>query len=635
MDKTKNQMDGLKILYLEESEFDVEIVKYIFKREHIDINLKQVSNKKDYIRQLKDFRPDLVLANFSQPSIECIEALHIVRKTDPDMPFIFLSGIMGEENAIEVIKSGATDYVLKHRLSRLIPAIRRALLEAREKAKRIHAEKLKQRYDFIVNASRSMFTLIDRKYIYEAVNDAFCRAHKKARREIIGKSIAQIWGKNVFEKFIKKNFEKSFSDNVVRYQAWFEVPESGLRCYEVTIYPYKEYEQDVTHAVVDTMDITDRQKAEAQQALLYAAIEQSAEIVCITNAKGIIEYVNSSYLVATGYESRDLLGKSYEIMLSKEYSDKFFNEIIKIINRENLWRGNMNILKKNGKSLEAYTSISPVRNAMGEIINFVAVQRDITDEIRLQNYLQRAQRMETIGTLAGGIAHDFNNILATIIGYTDIAMQDLPKDHSSFHDLEQILKASNRAKDLVNKILTFSRQMESKTESVSLVSYIQDTVRMLEGSIPKKIKIKTSLDSECPQVIADPSHLHQIIMNICTNAFYSMQKKGGYLYIKLKCQIVDDKFLSKYPNLRKGKYARMDFRDTGTGIKHDIIERIFEPFFTTKPVSEGTGLGLSVVHGLVKNMNGEILVESKSGKGSTFSVLLPAGKTRRVKKKSK
>jgi len=329
------------------------------------------------------------------------------------------------------------------------------------------------------------------------------------------------------------------------------------------------------------------------------------------------------------------LGKSYEIMLSKEYSDKFFNEIIKIINRENLWRGNMNILKKNGKSLEAYTSISPVRNAMGEIINFVAVQRDITDEIRLQNYLQRAQRMETIGTLAGGIAHDFNNILATIIGYTDIAMQDLPKDHSSFHDLEQILKASNRAKDLVNKILTFSRQMESKTESVSLVSYIQDTVRMLEGSIPKKIKIKTSLDSECPPVIADPSHLHQITMNICTNAFYSMQKKGGYLYIKLKCQIVDDKFLSKYPNLRKGKYARMDFRDTGTGIKHDIIERIFEPFFTTKPVSEGTGLGLSVVHGLVKNMNGEILVESKSGKGSTFSVLLPAGKTRRVKKKSK
>jgi signal transduction histidine kinase len=242
--------------------------------------------------------------------------------------------------------------------------------------------------------------------------------------------------------------------------------------------------------------------------------------------------------------------------------------------------------------------------------------------------------METIGTLAGGIAHDFNNILATIIGYTDIAMQDLPNDHSSFQDLEQILKASNRAKDLVNKILTFSRQMESKTESISLVSYIQDTVRMLGGSITDKIKIKTSLDHDCPPVTADPSHLHQIIVNICTNAFHAMQKKGGCLYINLKSQDADDKFLTRYPNLRKGKYVRMDFRDTGLGMKQDIIERIFEPFFTTKPVGEGTGLGLSVVHGLVKNMNGEILVESKPGKGSTFSVLLPAGKTRMVKKKS-
>jgi signal transduction histidine kinase len=319
-------------------------------------------------------------------------------------------------------------------------------------------------------------------------------------------------------------------------------------------------------------------------------------------------------------------------MLTQEHDNKFYYEMSNSIHRENLWRGNMKIRKKNGESLEVYTSVSPVRNSNGKIINHVIVQRDITDETRLQNYLQRAQRMETIGTLAGGIAHDFNNILATIIGYTDIAMQDLPYDHSSFRDLEQILKASNRAKDLVNKILTFSRQVESKTESISLVSYIKDTVRMLEGSIPEKIKVKTSLEDHCPPVTADPSQLHQIIVNICTNAFYAMQKKGGQLSINLKSLNAEDKFLIKYPNLRKGKYVRMDFRDNGEGIKQEIIERIFEPFFTTKPVGEGTGLGLSVVHGLVKNMNGEILVESKPGKGSTFSVLLPAGKIQMTKK---
>jgi PAS domain S-box-containing protein len=626
-------MDGWKILYLEESEFDVEIVKYLFKREKIKIELKQVTNREDYMRQLRDFKPDIILANFSQPSFECIEALNAVRESDPDLPFIFLSGIMGEENAIEVIKSGATDYVLKHRLSRLIPAIKRALLEAREKAKRIHAEKLKQKYDFIVNASRSMFTLIDREYFYEAVNDAFCRAHRLDRSEIIGKSPAHIWGKEVFEKCIKNNFEKCFADNVVSYDAWFKVPEYGLRCFEVRFYPYKEYGQDVTHVMVDTMDITDRQKAEAQQALLYTAIEQSTEMVTITHSEGIIEYVNSSFLRSTGYSGRDVIGKSFEMITGNLHPDKFYNEISKSVRNKNGWRGNMKIRKKNGESLEVYTSISPVRDERGEIINHVTVQRDITDETRIQNYLERAQRMETIGTLAGGIAHDFNNILATIIGHADIAIQDLPERHSASHDLEQILKASNRAKDLVNKILTFSRQMDSKAKSISLASYIKDTVRMLEGSIPENIKIKTSLDHDCPPVAADPSHLHQIIVNICTNAFYAMQKRGGILSINLKSQNVDDKFLNKFPNFNKGNYVRMDFRDSGTGIRQDIIDRIFEPFFTTKPVGEGTGLGLSVVHGLVKNMKGEIFVESKPGKGSVFSIILPAAKMRVMKNK--
>jgi PAS domain S-box-containing protein len=626
-------MNGLKILYLEDSEFDVEIVRYLFEQEKIKFNLQQVSNREDYLKQLEDFKPDIILVNFSLRSFEGIEALHIVREKNPDMPVIFLSGILGEENVIEVLKSGATDYVLKHRLGRLIPAVHRALHENREKAKRIQAEKLIQKYDFIVNVSRSMFTLVDRQYVYEDVNDAFCRAHDLIRDEIIGKSLSKLWGNEVFEKYIKKNFDQSFSDNVVRYQAWFKVPKYGLRCFEVTFYPYKELGRDVTHTVVETIDITDRQKADALQKMLYTAIEQAAEIVCVTDSEGIIEYVNSAYLKVTGYKSKELIGKSFRIMLTKEHPDEFYDQISESISRENSWRGNMKIRKKNGDPIEVYSSISPVRNSKGEIIQHVAVQRDITDETRIQNYLQHVHRMETIGTLAGGIAHDFNNILATIIGHTEIAMEDLQKENPSFHDLEQILKASNRAKDLVNKILSFSRQMEPKIEAVNIGSHIQDTIRMLEGSIPEKIKIKTNLYEKCPPVLADPSHIHQVILNICTNAFYAMRKKGGTLYIKVQNQQLNDNFIRIYPNIRKGKYVRIDFRDTGIGMKQDIVKRIFEPFFTTKPVGEGTGLGLSVVHGLIKNMKGEILVESKPGKGSTFSVLLPVSKIRQVKKK--
>lgn len=504
-------MNKLKILYLEDSDFDVEIVRYLFEQEKINFHLLQVRNREDYIEQLEEFNPDVILANFSMRSFDGIEALYIIREKNQDIPVIYLSGILGEENVIEVLKSGATDYVLKHRLGRLIPAVQRALLEKREKTKRMHAEKLIQKYDFIFNTSRSMITLIDRQYIYGAVNDAFCRAHKLDRDKIIGQSISRIWGHEVFEKNIKRNFDESFSDEVVRYQASFKVPEYGLRCFEVTFHPYKEYGHEVTHTVVDTMDITEWQKPDA---------------------------------------------------------------------------------------------------------------------------FQHAQRMITIGTLAGGIAHDFNNILATIIGHTEIAMEDLPKEHSTFHDLEQILKASNRAKELTDKILSFSIQMEPKTEPVNMVSHIQDTIRMLEGSIPEKIKIVTDIKEKCPPVLADPSHIHQVILNICTNAFYAMREKGGTLNISMENQEVNDNFVKIYPNIRKGKYVRTDFRDTGTGMRQDIVKKIFEPFFTTKPTGEGTGLGLSVVHGLIKNMKGEILVESKSGKGSTFSVLLPVSKTRPVKKSS-
>jgi PAS domain S-box-containing protein len=626
-------MNGLKILYLEDSEFDVEIVRYLFEQEKIKFNLQQVSNREDYLRQLEDFKPDIILVNFSLRSFEGIEALHIVREKNPEMPVIFLSGILGEENVIEVLKSGATDYILKHRLGRLIPAVHRALHENREKAKRIQAEKLIHKYDFIVNVSRSMFTLVDRQYVYEDVNDAFCRAQDLIRDEIIGKSLSKLWGNEVFEKYIKKNFDQSFSDNIVRYQAWFKVPKYGLRCFEVTFYPYKELGRDVTHTVVETIDITDRQKADALHKMLYTAIEQAAEIVCVTDSEGIIEYVNSAYLKVTGYKLKELIGKRFKIMLTKEHPDEFYDQISESISRENNWRGNMKIRKKNGDPVEVYSSISPVRNSKGEIIQHVTVQRDITDETRIQNYLQHVHRMETIGTLAGGIAHDFNNILATIIGHTEIAMEDLQKENPSFHHLEQILKASNRAKDLVNKILSFSRQMEPKIEAVNIGSQIQDTIRMLEGSIPEKIKIKTNLNEKCPPVLADPSHIHQVILNICTNAFYAMRKKRGTLYISLQNQQLDDNFIRIYPNIRKGKYVRIDFRDTGTGMKQDIVKRIFEPFITTKPVGEGTGLGLSVVHGLIKNIKGEILVESKPGKGSTFSVLLPVSKIRPVRKK--
>jgi PAS domain S-box-containing protein len=744
-------MKTLRILYLEDTDYDVDLVREYLEEDGIVFDLIHVKTKEEFITALKEEELDIILADFSLPSFDGLEALDITQQLISDIPFIIISGVMGEELAIEALKSGATDYVLKQRLSRLVPSISRALLEANERATRLRAESERQKYDFIVNASRSMFTLVDRNYTYEAVNDAFCKAHNLVRDEIIGRSLKEVWGEESFDKYIKKNFDDSFRNNVVRYQAWFEVPSRGLRCFEVTFYPYKEKGDDVTHTVVDTMDITDKQKAEeamreseakyrllfdhAAEAILlekdglittcnaraveyfgypkeqlltkglldllvkvqpdgsdaskYAsklesitekgelfsiiwefkkkdkskfiadvsaasfqlkgeifyqffihditekakaeeslkrlaeAMEQSVELVAVTDIKGHFVYVNKAFVDKLEYPKKEIIGKHITQILPTAFSKDQLYEMNAVLADHKVWSGDIDILSKKKQQVLVSARVSPIRTKDGDITSYVYVLRDITEESKIKAYLRQAQKMETIGTLAGGIAHDFNNIIATISGHTDIALQDIKPDNPVYEDLEQIARATERAKGLVNQILTFSRQVETKPVEVSIDMLISEAIKLLAASVPNNIRIKQDMTADCGGVMADPSQLHQVIMNICTNAIYAMKDGGGMLHIRSKCIFPTQRLKSRFPELEDRQYISLTFKDTGAGMDTGTAERIFEPFFTTKPVGEGTGLGLSVVHGIVKNLEGEIFVESTPGKGSTFTILLP------------
>ena len=744
-------MRTLRILYLEDIDYDVELVKEFLEEDEIVFDLIHVKTKEDFITALKEEDLDIILADFSLPSFDGLEALDISKQLIQDIPFIIISGVMGEELAIEALKSGATDYVLKQRLSRLVPSISRALLEAHERSTRLKAESERQKYDFIVNASKSMFTLVDRNYTYEAVNDAFCKAHNLIRDEIIGKTLTEVWGEDDFEKYIRKNFDDSFKNNVVRYQAWFEVPSRGMRCFEVTFYPYKEEGDTVTHTVVDTMDITDKQKAEeamresetkyrllfdhAAEAILLEkdgmittcntraveyfgytkqellsknmlellvktqpdgrdarksatelqeitkngelfqinwefkkkdkstfiadviaasfqlkgeiflqffihditekakneeslkrlaeAMEQSAELIAVTDIKGHFVDVNKAYVDKLEYTKKEIIGKHFSKILPPDFPEENLDQMNAVLADHRVWSGDMDIISKNKRSLLVSARISPIRSKQGDINSFVYVLRDITEESKIKAYLRQAQKMETIGTLAGGIAHDFNNIIATIVGHTDIALQDVKPDQPVYEDIEQIAKATQRAKGLVNQILTFSRQVEIKPVEVSIDMLINEAIKLLAASVPNNIRIKQYMTADCGGVMADPSQLHQVIMNICTNAIYAMKEDGGSLQIRSRCLVPGQRLKSRFPGLEDKQYISLSFKDSGSGMDADTTERIFEPFFTTKPVGEGTGLGLSVVHGIVKNLDGEIFVESMQGKGSTFTILLP------------
>jgi PAS domain S-box-containing protein len=245
------------------------------------------------------------------------------------------------------------------------------------------------------------------------------------------------------------------------------------------------------------------------------------------------------------------------------------------------------------------------------------------ESLRIQAQLQQAQKMEAIGTLAGGIAHDFNNILSAVIGYTEIALADVPEGTSQHRNLQEVLKAGSRARDLVKQILTFSRQTKQELRPVQIKQIVSETLRLLRASLPTTVKISVDLQSDSA-VLAEPTQIHQVIMNLCTNAAHAMRATGGQLKIDLSNVELSGSLIEQQPYLTPGQYIRLRVIDTGHGMETAIVDRIFDPFFTTKERGEGTGMGLAVVLGIVKSHGGTITVESEMGKGSTFNIFLPA-----------
>jgi CheY-like chemotaxis protein len=242
--------------------------------------------------------------------------------------------------------------------------------------------------------------------------------------------------------------------------------------------------------------------------------------------------------------------------------------------------------------------------------------------------------MEAIGTLAGGIAHDFNNMLAGILGSAELVREDLPPNHPTQEYVESITTAGNRARELVQQILTFSRRQESEKRVLQLQPIVGECIKLLRSTIPAMVKITHHVDAICPPVFGDPTQIHQVIMNISTNAWQALPETGGHIHIRLHAVEVDPSMAANHRELHTGTFARLVITDNGHGMDAKTRDRIFEPFFTTKPASKGSGLGLSMVYGIIKSHRGAILVESESGHGTTFQIYLPASTGFRPKSSS-
>jgi signal transduction histidine kinase/ActR/RegA family two-component response regulator len=327
-----------------------------------------------------------------------------------------------------------------------------------------------------------------------------------------------------------------------------------------------------------------------------------------------ITLVNNNYF----FIGANVIGMFISYFLELSTRKEFYMRILLEQEKENVKTAN-NALEK--RVADRTQQLSDTNQDLKKEIEIR--QKFERERAELEKQLYQLQKMETIGTLAGGIAHDFNNILTPILGYTDMALEELPEESNLRFDLEQINNAAHRGKDLVQQVLTFSREVDFANKPIQLQPIISEALNLIKASFPPGVEIIQHFDQKIGTVLADPIHIHQIVMNLATNASHAMMKTGGTLEVGLDSVKIDQKAADKIANLKKGFYIRLKISDTGHGMDLKTKERIFEPFFTKKEVGSGSGLGLSVVHGIISNYGGAIVVDSTPGKGTTFVIYLP------------
>ena len=492
-----------------------------------------------------------------------------------------------------------------------------------EEMQRFHALLLEHMAEGIMLAQKK-----DQSIVY--ANPAFERMFGYSSGELLGK---QTWILDVPNNSQQKKISQDIAISMESTGSWHgklrNVRKDGSLFWgSVTITGFKHpLYGDVGIAVQE--DISARMDMEIERDRLASAIAQSGEIVIITDIEGNIQYVNPTFEAVTGYSREDAVGKNPRFLKGGTHNLDFYRHLWDTITAGQTWRGQLVNRKKDGTFYSEAATISPMRDASGEIVNFVAVKQDMTEYLKLREdseklkvQLLQSQKMEAVGRLAGGVAHDFNNMLSVILGYTELILTMTDSSNSIYSDLQEIYQAAERSKILTKQLLGFARKQTIAPKILGLNETIEGMLKMLRRLIGEDLELVWKPDPMLWSIRMDPSQIDQILVNLCVNSRDAIDKPGAII-IETGNVVLDRHFCGIAEGPVFGEYAMLAVSDTGRGMSKEILDHLFEPFFTTKETGKGTGLGLAMVYGIVRQNNGFIKVYSEIGKGSTFKIYFP------------
>lgn len=392
--------------------------------------------------------------------------------------------------------------------------------------------------------------------------------------------------------------------------------------YNATV--YRNEAGEVQGIFAAARDITERKAAEEERRRLAMAIDQVAEGVSIVDLDGRIVSANPAFAEHHGLPHAEIVNRPLSDVLQIDARDREtlrrLGNAVRIGTAWN-WHAAQNVA--DGSLREIDLSVSPIQDESGLLMGSIAIERDVTQETKLEKRVREWQKMEALGTLAGGIAHDFNNILLPILINTELMLTQETSDSPAARRLSQVLEAARRGKDMVRQIIAFSQQKEEERKPGALYPVVKESLKFLRISMPKNIEIREKIEARTAMAVADPTQIHQVLMNLGINAAHAMREKGGVLEVGLTTVSLDGESASRFIGLKPGPYVCLTVKDTGHGMPPEVMDRVFEPFFTTKKQGEGSGMGLAVVHGIVKGHGGAISLSSELGKGTEFVIYLP------------